>query len=140
VRRCQRPRYGYYVDHVIDAAGTLFLLGGLALSGYMTPLVSLSLLAAYFLVTIEVYLATTVLKTFRMAFLFVGPTELRIVLAVGTLFLLYHPHATIMSRTYLLFDVGGVVATLGLVVAFVVSAVRNAHRLYVEEPLPGRAA
>lgn len=137
VRTIERPRFGYYVDHVIDAAGAALLLGGLALSGYMTPIVALALLAAFFLVLIEVYLATYVLKTFRMHFSIVGPTELRIVLAVGTLVLLVHPHATIFGRTYLLFDVGGVVAACGLVFSFLVAAARNTMRLYREEPLPG---
>ena len=41
VRRHQRPRYGFYVDHVVDAAGAVFLLGGLGLSGYMSPVVAL---------------------------------------------------------------------------------------------------
>jgi phosphatidylglycerophosphate synthase len=138
VRATERPRFGYYVDHVIDAVGTAFLLGGLALSGYMTPIVALGLLAAFFLVLIEVYLATYVLKTFRMHFSVFGPTELRIVLAIGTLVLLVHPHATIAGRTFLLFDVGAVVAAVGLVIAFVVAAVRNTVGLYREEPLPGR--
>jgi len=136
VRGTERPRFGYYVDHVIDAVGTLFLMGGLALSGYMTPIVALALTVAYFLVLVEVYLATHVLKTFRMDFLLVGPTELRIVLAVGTLVLLVHPHSTILGRTYLLFDVGGLAAALGLLVAFMTAAVRNTRRLYLEEPLP----
>ena len=65
VRGSERPRYGFYVDHVIDAVGTLFLLVGLGLSGYMSPLVALALLVAYFLLMIEIYLATSVLKTFR---------------------------------------------------------------------------
>jgi len=136
VRGTERPRFGYYVDHVIDAVGTLFLLGGLALSGYMTPIVALALTVTYFLVLVEVYLASHVLKTFRMDFLLVGPTELRIVLAVGTLVLLVHPHSTILGRTYLLFDVGGLAAALGLLVAFMTAAVRNTRRLYLEEPLP----
>lgn len=140
VRQCQRPRYGFYVDHVIDAVGTLFLLGGLGLSGYMSPLVALALLVAYFLLLIEIYLATSVTKTFRMAFFFVGPTELRIILAVGNLFLLVHPTTGVLGRPVLLFDVGGVVAIIALVSAFVVSAVRNTRALYLEEPLPREQA
>jgi archaetidylinositol phosphate synthase len=50
VRNRQRPRYGFYVDHVIDIVGASFLLGGLAMSGYMTPLVALGFLATYLLV------------------------------------------------------------------------------------------
>src|ERR1700676_2216863 len=35
VRHRQRPRYGFYVDHLLDATGTFFLMSGLAFSGYM---------------------------------------------------------------------------------------------------------
>lgn len=41
VRNQQRPRYGFYVDHVVDAVGAVFLLGGLGLSGYMSPFIAL---------------------------------------------------------------------------------------------------
>ena len=58
VRNRQRPRYGFYVDHVVDALGTTCLLGGLALSGYMNDRLALGALIAYFLLSIEVYLAT----------------------------------------------------------------------------------
>ena len=54
VRDQQRPRYGYYVDHVIDILGTFFLVGGLALSGFMSPVVALGLLVAYYMVSAEV--------------------------------------------------------------------------------------
>ena len=53
VRQQQRPRYGYYVDHVIDLAGTTALLAGLAGSGLMQPLVACAVLAAYLLGAID---------------------------------------------------------------------------------------
>src|SRR5262249_20199363 len=53
-----RPRYGFYVDHIVDAFSALFLLGGLALSGYMAPAVALGLLIAYLMLSVEVYLAS----------------------------------------------------------------------------------
>ena len=136
VRGTQRPKYGFYVDHVVDAVGTTCLIGGLALSSYMTPTVALLLLVAYTLVTVEIYLATVVLRTFRMAFLAVGPTELRIFLSVGNTWLIFDPAVTLWGRTWLLFDVAGVVAIAGLAIAFLVSAARNTRELYLAEPLP----
>lgn len=134
VRNQQRPRYGYYVDHVIDIVGTLFLVGGLALSGFMSPLVALGLLVAYYMVSAEVFLATHAQGVFRMAFMGFGPTELRIVLAVGALCLLRSPWAGMgVLGTHLLFDVGGVVAIAGLAVALVSSAVRTTRALYLAE-------
>src|SRR5207253_492733 len=83
VRGQQRPRYGYYVDHLLDLAGTAFLMLGLACSSLMSPIVAALLLAAYLLVAAETYLATHVRGVFKMSFLGFGPTELRIVIAVG---------------------------------------------------------
>ncbi len=136
VRGHQRPRYGYYVDHVVDVCGTLLLFGGLALSGYMSAWVAAVLLIAYYLLSLEVYLATFSLGTFQMSFFKMGPTELRILLAVGNLVLLFHPMATIAGQTYRLFDVGGLIGAIGLVCTFLYSAVRNTRTLYRAEPLP----
>lgn len=57
-RNCCRPRYGFYVDHVVDAFSALFLLGGLALSGYMSPWIALGLLIVYLMLSVEIYLAS----------------------------------------------------------------------------------
>ncbi len=59
-RNCCRPRYGFYVDHIVDAFSAFFLLGGLALSGYMAPAVALGLLIGYLMLSIEVYLANPI--------------------------------------------------------------------------------
>lgn len=140
VRQHQRPRYGYYVDHVVDAFGALFLFGGLALSGYMSPPIAFGLLVAYFMLCIEVYLAAHSVGEFKITHFNLGPTELRIILAIGNLVLLVHPHATIFGETYRLFDVGGVIGIAGLFFTLVVSAVRNTRTLYRAEPIPGRTA
>jgi phosphatidylglycerophosphate synthase len=136
VRQQQRPRYGFYVDHVVDCFGVLFLIGGLALSDFMSPFVAMGMLIAYFMLSIEVYLATYCLKVFRMSFWGIGPTELRLILAAGTIALLSHPTVQILGRSYRLFDVGGVVAITCMAVTVVVSATRNARTLYLAEPLP----
>lgn len=138
VRGHQRPRYGFYVDHVVDAVGTLLLVGGMALSGFMSPYVALGLLVAYFLLTIEVGLATHALGTFTISFFKVGPTELRILLSIGALTLFVKPTATVAGREFLLFDVGGLVAIVGLVGTFAFAAVRNTLALYRAEPIQGR--
>jgi archaetidylinositol phosphate synthase len=135
VRRVERPRYGFYVDHVLDIIGITLLLGGLACSGYMTPVVAMVLLVAYLLVTAEVFLATAAHGVFRMSFLWFGPTELRIVLAAGTVALFGDPQVDLGALgRHALFDVGGAVAAAGLVVALVSSTVRNTRALARLEP------
>ena len=91
VRNRQRPRYGYYVDHVVDIVGAVALFSGLALSGGMHPLLAMALLVAYVAAMAEVFLATHVTHVFRLASFGFGPTELRIVLAVGALALVGRP-------------------------------------------------
>jgi phosphatidylglycerophosphate synthase len=137
VRDQQRPRYGFYVDHVIDLAGTAFLLAGLACSGFMNPLIALVLLAAYLIVTAESFLATHAIGVFRISFFGFGPTELRIVLAIGAVQMIRKPWVSIGSLPPMqLFDVGGLVAIVGLAIVFIVSALRNTRALYLAEPLP----
>jgi phosphatidylglycerophosphate synthase len=140
VRGHQRPRYGFYVDHVIDVAGATCLLTGLACSGLMSPLIAAALLTAYLLVSAESYLATHAAGVFRMSFLGFGPTELRIVLAIGALKVLQSPSVEVASLgSFRLFDIGGSVAVMGLLIAFVWAAVRNTRALYLAEPLPAPA-
>jgi phosphatidylglycerophosphate synthase len=140
VRGHERPRYGYYIDHVLDAAGILLLLGGLALSGLMTPIVALGLLCAYYLLSIEVYLATHALGRFRISFWKIGPTELRILLAIGVLVAARNPDVSLLGATWRLFDVGGIAAIAGLVATAVYSAISNGAELYRLEPLPAARA
>ena len=138
VRGQERPRYGFYVDHVLDALGILFLMAGLVAGGYMSIIVGAGFLVAYYLLTIEIALATHALGTFRLAFWKIGPTELRILLAAGTLQLLRSDVVRLGGQEFLLFDVGGVVGIAGLLITFICAAGANTRELYRREPVPPR--
>ncbi|NOT46002.1 MAG: hypothetical protein HOP14_15485 [Acidobacteria bacterium] len=138
VRQQQRPRYGFYVDHLVDCFGAVFLLAGLGASGFMHPFIAMGVLVAYLLISIELYLATYTLTVFRMSHFGVGPTELRILLAIGTLALFRDPRVAVLGTEYRLFDVGGVVAILGVGCALLCAVARNTRSLYLAEPLPLR--
>ena len=140
VRQQERPRYGFYVDHVLDAVGLLFLIGGLMLGGFMSPGIGAAFLVAYYLLTNEIALATHAVGTFRISYWKFGPTELRILLAAGTIELLRSPEVTVFGQRMLLFDLGGAIAVAGLLATFVAAAVANTRTLYRAEPLPMRAA
>ena len=136
VRKHERPRYGFYVDHVLDVVGILFLFGGFALGGFMSPLIAAGFLIAYYLLMVEIALATHAVGTFRISFWKFGPTELRLLLAAGTLQIMRSPSVTLDGHRLLLFDLGGLIAIAALAVTFVASAVRNGRLLYRLEPLP----
>jgi archaetidylinositol phosphate synthase len=131
VRQNQRPRYGFYVDHIMDSFGAVALMGGLALSGYMHPSIAVGLLVAFLLLSIQSYLATYALGEFRLSFWTLGPTELRILLAAGNLALLRWP--VILHGRYRLFDIGGMVGLMGMGAMLVFFTARNTRRLYREE-------
>ena len=136
VRHKERPRYGYYVDHVLDAVGFVALFGGLILGGHMSQTLGLGFIAAYFLLVVEIALATHARGTFRLSAWGLGPTELRIVLAIGTLQLMRTDFVSVFGHRWLLFDVGGAVGIAGLLLTFVIGAVTNGVALYKEERLP----
>ncbi|MFZ5929320.1 MAG: CDP-alcohol phosphatidyltransferase family protein [Acidobacteriota bacterium] len=133
VRDRQRPRYGFYLDHVLDSVGSVFLLAGLGLSGIMSLPVAMALLIAYLLVSIETFLATYALGKFHMSAGLFGPTELRILLLTGNAFLFYRPEVNLFGARYKLFDVGGLCGAAGMVFILVRSTVRHAAALYREE-------
>ncbi|HXU38321.1 MAG TPA: CDP-alcohol phosphatidyltransferase family protein [Blastocatellia bacterium] len=132
-RNKQRPRYGFYVDHIIDAFGIMFTLCGLALSGLMSWNIALGVLVVYFMLSIDVYLATYTIGTFRISFYKFSPTELRILLAIGNLRAMSHPSTRIFGDRYLFFDIGAVVAIVLMAVVLLISVTRNTVTLYRAE-------
>jgi phosphatidylglycerophosphate synthase len=133
IRQQQRPRYGFYVDHMVDTFGALALMGGLALSGYMHPRIATGLLIAFLMLSIQSYLATHTLGEFRLSFWRFGPTELRILLAIGNLALMWKPRVRFIGGNYQLFDVGGAIGLAGMSLMLVFFTVQNTSRLYREE-------
>jgi phosphatidylglycerophosphate synthase len=138
VRNKQRPRYGFYVDHILDAIGTFFLLGGMALSGYMSAAVAFAFLTAYLLLSIEIYLATHTIGTFHLSYWRFGPTELRLLLIAGNLAALRNPMVTMAGYSWRLFDVGFVIGTVALAVILIQATVAHTRQLYREETVTAK--
>jgi archaetidylinositol phosphate synthase len=130
-----RPRYGFYVDHLVDAFGALFLLVGLTASGLVSERIALALLVTYFLFSINMYLATCSLGVFKLSYGLFGGTELRILLAVVNLLVLSYPRVALGGRTFLLFDVLAGSGTAILAVITLRSAAQVTKRLYDQERL-----
>jgi phosphatidylglycerophosphate synthase len=131
VRQRQRPRYGFYVDHVIDSIGAVAMMGGLALSGYMHPVIAVGLLLGFLLLSIQSYLATHALGEFHLSVWGLGPTELRVLLAVGNLVMFHWPW--VMDGRFRLFDLGGAIGLPVMAVMLLVVCWKNTVRLYREE-------
>jgi archaetidylinositol phosphate synthase len=132
-RNKQRPRYGFYVDHIIDTFAAFAMMGGLACSGYVHPYVALGMLIAFLMLSIEVYLTTYTIGKFQLSYWKFGPTEIRILLGIGNIVLLYRPMVHIFGLHQRLFDVGGVIAIAGMGIMLVISTIRHTAQLYREE-------
>jgi archaetidylinositol phosphate synthase len=136
VRNQQRPRYGFYVDHMLDTFGALFLMGGLAASDYLDSRIAGGMLVIFLMLAIEAYLATYTLGVFTMSFWRLGPTEIRIMLGAANLALWFRPAARVWGTPYRLLDFGGCVAIAGMAAMLIVAAAKHTARLYREEKLP----
>jgi archaetidylinositol phosphate synthase len=135
IRNQQRPRYGFYVDHIVDAFGALTLMAGLGCSGYLHWQTAAGMLVCFYALSIESYLATYTMGRFHLSHGIFGPTEIRILLAIGNAVACAHPYVNITNRRILLFDLGGEIAIAGMAVMVLSAAVRHAVILYREEPV-----
>jgi phosphatidylglycerophosphate synthase len=132
----QRPRYGFYVDHIIDTFGTMFLILGLALSGYISERVAAAVLVVFLMLAINSYLAAYALGIFKISQGLFGPTEIRLILIIGNLALLHSAYTRILGHRFLLFDVGGVISAVAMGAILIFSSIKNTQALYRLEPLP----
>jgi archaetidylinositol phosphate synthase len=135
VRSQQRPRYGFYVDHMADAFGAVALMGGLGFSGLLHWPVAVAMLVGFLLLAGESYLATYTLGRFEMSQGIFGPTEIRLLLIAGNVALMRSPYATIAGHRMMLFDVGGVIASAGMLGMAMWVTARHTAELYRQEPL-----
>jgi archaetidylinositol phosphate synthase len=129
VRKAERPRYGFYLDHLVDAFATAAIGIGLGLSPYMLLAVGFAIVVAYLILSINTYLETHAFGVFTLGYSRFGPTEARLMLiAVNTLLAL----GLVGSG---LLDVFGIGLAAAMVAALVLRAGRNLRRLAKLEPV-----
>src|ERR671915_133339 len=79
-RGIQRPKYGYYLDHLVDAISTALIGIGLGLSPYMLLAIGTLIVVAYLILSINVYLESYAFGRFSLGYGYLGPTEIRAIL------------------------------------------------------------
>ncbi|PQM26839.1 CDP-alcohol phosphatidyltransferase [Sphingopyxis lindanitolerans] len=128
-RRIERPSYGYFVDHSIDAVGTLLMVGAIGASPYMRLDVALMAVIGYFLLSIHTFLAAKVVGEFRLSYMAGGPTELRLMLMAMTVTMALVGPGDIGGTNFSPFDLFALVVSSILVTIFVVQSYAMAHML-----------
>ena len=136
VRQQQRPRYGFYVDHMVDVFGAVALMCGMGCSGLLHWQTAVAMLVAFLVLSSESYLATHTLGRFQLSQGIFGPTEIRILMIAGVAAALRSPWATVLGRRMLLFDLGGGIAAVTMFAMAIGVTVRHTAELYRQEPLP----
>lgn len=136
VRRQQRPRYGFYVDHMVDVFGSVALMCGLGCSELLHWPVAMAMLVAFLILSSESYLATYTVGCFQLSQGLFGPTEIRILLIAGTVAALRSPWARLFGHRMLLFDLGGAIAAVVMFAMAIFVTARHTEELYRQEPLP----
>src|SRR3954452_4175419 len=136
VRRAERPSYGYYLDHLADAAATALIGLGLGLSTEMHLSVALLLVIAYLVLSINTYLETQALGGFKLGYGRLGPTEARITLCALLVAISLGPHATlhVAGQSLTLLDAAGGGAAIVMLGAGTVRALGNLRVLARREP------
>ena len=135
VRNRQRPRYGFYVDHIADTFGALALMAGLGCSGYAHWEIAAGMLVCFYALSIESYLATYTTGRFHLSHGLFGPTEIRMLLAIGNILILNYPYVNLANRRFLSFDFGGAVAIVGMAAMVLFAAFQQTVLLYKREAL-----
>jgi phosphatidylglycerophosphate synthase len=136
VRRSERPRYGYYLDHLVDAIATALIGIGLGLSPYMLLVTGLVIVVAYLVLSINTYLETNTLGVFSLGYGRLGPTEARVALvAINTVLAIgLAPALTVLGLGITVLDVVVLGAAALMLGALGVRAARNLRELARQEP------
>ena len=136
VRRAERPTYGYYLDHLVDAIATAVIGIGIGLSPYMLLATGLAIVVAYLVLSINTYLETQALGVFSLGYGRLGPTEARVgLIAVNTLLALGAGlETTVSGLGVTVLDVVGLGAVVLMLGGLAVRAARNLRTLAEREP------
>jgi len=136
IRRIQRPFYGYYLDHMVDMLSAAAVCIGIGLSPYVSMGPAITLLLLYYLLSINVFLETLVLKKFQYGYGFIGPTEVRILLSGLAIFIYFRSEPTIHLLDFKIGigDIAAASAALFMIISLVYRIISNLDYLGKIDP------
>lgn len=139
VRKTQRPVYGYYLDHTIDAINEVMIFVGVGLSGLMHLEIALLALVMYLLMTINVSINAHLKKEFKLTYASMGPTEFRIIMImINTLFAVIRPLRE-FSHEFALFGHEFTFSALDYIGAVIIIVLALMHLTTVRKDIKGYA-
>ena len=143
VRGIERPTYGYYLDHLVDAIATAAIGIGLGLSPFMLLSVGTLIVVAYLILSINVYLESFAFNRFSIGYGKIGPTEIRLILILLNTLLaldLVGLDFDVAGLDLTVFDLVGLAIAATMIVLLVGRSIRNLRELAEREPAASRRA
>jgi archaetidylinositol phosphate synthase len=135
-RHIERPVFGFYVDHTLDAVSQALIFLGLGLSPYVNFTVASLALIAYMLLSIQVYVRTCAAGEFKISFGRLGPTEIRVLAVLLNTVMFFGGVRTVAFNfgavgqfTASPYDLGVAAIAVTLLLFFITSTVQEAIRL-----------
>lgn len=137
-RNTQRPKYGFFIDHSLDALTTCLFCIGLGLSPLMYLSISLFIMGGYLCMSIYTYISTIVLGKFRLTYASLGPTEMRLVIIAVFIFYIFFPlndnTVEVFGESWTIYDGIGALVAVALFVIYIVSLVKDLRALAKIDP------
>ena len=138
VRNTQRPKYGFFIDHSLDAITTCLFCVGIGLSPMMDMNIALFILSGYLVMSIYTYLSTIVLDEFKLTYASLGPTEVRLILIAVYILYIYNPwpdvSVNIFNQQWTVYDCIGAIVAFILFSIYVCSLAVDLRKLAKQDP------
>lgn len=138
VRQAQRPKYGFFIDHSLDALTTCLFCIGLGLSPLMKLSIALFIMGGYLCMSIYTYLTTIVMGKFRLTYAKLGPTEMRLIIIMVCTLYIYLPlndlTLNICSLEFTVYDCIGSIVAAALFIVYIVSLAKDLRELAKIDP------
>ncbi len=143
VRNCQRPIYGYYVDHTVDCVNEGLMFIGAGLSPFLHLEFALLAFAIYLVLTINVSINAHLKGEFRLTYIKLGPTEFRLIIVIANTLLIAIPALTAIRHSYTLLghfitmrilDYVAVVIITIMSLIYIVTTISDARKYAVIDP------
>lgn len=130
-RKIERPKFGYYIDHTLDALNQLLIGLGIGLSPFVNFKYALFVVIGYFLLSIHTYITIYVQGIFRLSYVKLGPTEARVIaiLVNGFMYFFKHPLIRIKLEIITVYDFAAILVGTTLIIIFLISTIKQALEL-----------
>lgn len=139
VRQTQRPQYGFFIDHSLDALTTCLFCIGIGLSPFMRMDIALFILAGYLCMSIYTYLSTIIMGQFRLTYASLGPTEVRLIIIAVSILYIYNPwpevSVAVFGEPWTVYDCIGAAVAVILFAIYIGSLVKDLRVLAKKDPL-----